>query len=98
MCGFPGRPAVASHLEHEGTALVLGLCRRCVTAQQRLPLGVAHKRLIGAARRALTDSHRCYTARLPDLGAAQLTAGLLAHPRHASEAAQALGWMNAGPG
>lgn len=98
MCGFPARPAVASYLEHEGAALVLGFCRRCVTAQRRLPLGVAHKRLIGAARRALTDSHRYYTARLPDIGAAQLTAGLLAHPRHAGETAQALGWMKASPG
>lgn len=93
MCGFPAHPADAAYVEFDGAALVLGLCCRCVIAQKRLPRGTALKRINAAARRGLADGGRYYAARFPDLGAAQIVAGMLWHPRHADEALKALRWI-----
>lgn len=70
----------------------MGFCARCVRANERLPLGTEQKRTNAAAARAMTNPARYFAAILPDLGAAQLATGLLAHPQHADEAARALGW------
>lgn len=91
-CGFPARPVLASFGLYRGHALVLGFCGRCVAANERLPLGTEAKRTNAAAARAAADPARYFAAILPELGVAQLAAGLLAHPAHADEAARALGW------
>lgn len=70
----------------------MGFCARCVAANERLPLGTEHKRTNAAAARAAVDPARYFAAILPDLGAAQLAAGLLGHPAHADDATRALGW------
>lgn len=91
-CGFSGRPVLASFGRYQGKALVLGFCRRCVSANERLPLGTEQKRTNAAAARAAASPARYYAAVFLDLGAAQLAAGLLAHPRHGADAMRAFGW------
>lgn len=70
----------------------MAFCARCVAANERLPLGTEAKRTNAAAARAAANPARYFATILPDLGAAQLAAGLLAHPAHADDAARALGW------
>lgn len=94
-CGFPARPVLASFGRYQGRALVMGFCARCVAANERLPLGTEVKRTNAAAARAAANPGRYFAAVLPDLGAAQLAAGLLAHPAYRDEAARALGWVGA---
>lgn len=91
-CGFPARPVLASYGEYQGGALLVGICARCVTASERLPIGTTKKRTNAAAARAAADPPRYYAAVFHDLGAAQLAAGLLAHPDHVRETMLALGW------
>ncbi|MBD5805345.1 hypothetical protein AZOA_47980 [Azoarcus sp. Aa7] len=93
-CGFPAQPALISFGRFNDKALVMGFCRRCVAANERLPLSTEQKRTNAAAARAAANPGRYFAAILPDLGAAQLAAGLLAHPVHAEDAARALGWID----
>ena len=92
-CGFPVPPILASFGRYQGKALVLGICARCGAANERLPLGTEHKRTNAAAKRAAANPGRYFAAILPDVGAAQLAAGLLGHPQYANQAARALGWQ-----
>lgn len=92
-CGFPAPPVLASFGPYCGRALLMGFCARCVAANERLPLGTEVKRTNTAAARAAANPGRYFAAVLPDLGAAQLAAGLLAHPAHRDEAVRALGWV-----
>lgn len=92
-CGFPARPTLASFGRYHDCALVMGFCARCVAANERLPLSTEAKRTNAAAARAAANPGKYFAAVLPDLGAAQLAAGLLAHPQFADQAARALGWV-----
>lgn len=92
-CGFPSRPALASFGHYRGRALVMGFCARCVAANERLPLGTEQKRTNAAAARAAANPGRYFAVILPDLGAAQLAAGLLAHPAHRDQAFKVFGWQ-----
>ena len=92
-CRMPAPLAAVYPGEVDGLGVVVGVCPRCEVANRRLPAGTRQKRLNSAAALAARDtSARFWTARLPDAGAAQLTAHLLAHPAHAAAAADAIGW------
>jgi deferrochelatase/peroxidase EfeB len=77
----------------DDVGVLIGLCRRCNQANDRLPAGTRQKRLNAAARLAASDtSGRYWTARLLDPGAATLAAHMLGHPETAHDVAAALGW------
>lgn len=82
---------------HYGTqcaiGVVFGVCARCDQANARLPAGPRQKRLNAAGALAVSDTTaRYWTARFPDVGAAQLAAHLVANAGTATDAAAALGW------
>lgn len=90
---MPAPLAVVHPGELDDMGVLIGVCARCELANRRLHAGTRQKRLNSAAALAARDtSARFWTARLPDAGAAQLTAHLLAHPAHAAAAAAAIGW------
>lgn len=96
-CGLP----IAAHV-HVGGAVttptdgpnhaVVAICRRCAGTAARVPLGTYRKMLDRATIKALADPDAYLVATLPDAGVARLALGLLAHPAHALEAVNALGW------
>lgn len=73
---------------------VVGICRRCTGTASRLPRAIYRKTLIRAADRALADPERYLCAPSATASAARLAIGLLAHPAHALEALNALGWVD----
>jgi hypothetical protein len=71
---------------------VIGICSRCTDAWSKLPKKARGRGIAAALDRALDDPAR-YTVRLfPDIGAADLATALLAHPKYAKAALEALGW------
>lgn len=72
--------------------VVFAVCERCAGRYRRLPAGTRHKMLNGALDRASADPERYWCAVFSDQGAAELAAGLMAHPRYSSFALQALDW------
>ena len=85
--------AVVHPGELDDVGVLLGFCRRCNQANDRLPAGTRQKRMNAAARLAASDTTgRYWTARFSDPGAATLAAHLLGHPTTADDTAAALGW------
>lgn len=93
FCGFPARPVVATFGQYRDAVVLLGVCPRCVKVSTRLPTGTEQKRTNAAAARAVANPARYFAAVFTDLGAAQLAAGLLAHPAYAKDVAYSLGWV-----
>lgn len=90
---MPAPLAVVHPGELDDVGVLLGFCRRCNQANDRLPAGTRQKRMNAAARLAASDtSGRYWTARFPDHGAAVLAAHMLGHPATAADTAAALGW------
>lgn len=92
-CRLPAALAVVHPGQLDDLGVLVGLCRRCNQANDRLPAGTRQKRLNAAARLAASDtSGRYWTARFPNHGAAELAAHMLGHPDTAADIAVALGW------
>ena len=92
-CRMPAQLAVVHPGELEGMGVLMGFCRRCNQANDRLPAGTRQKRMNAAAALAARDTTgRFWTARLQDLDAAALAAHMLGHPAYAAYTAAALGW------
>lgn len=90
---MPAALAVVHPGELDDTGVLIGFCRRCNQANDRLPAGTRQKRMNAAARLAASDTTgRYWTARFSDPGAATLAAHLLGHPTTAADTAVALGW------
>lgn len=92
-CRMPAPFAGVYSSEIHGIGVIFCLCARCELANLRLPAGTRQKRLNSAADLAARDtSGRFWSARFPDLGAADLAARMLGHPDTAPETVAALGW------
>ena len=88
---MPGAPSTIHYGECYRIGVLIGLCRRCEAAHQRLPAGTVRRRMNAAGSLAAGDvTGRYYTGRFPDPGAAQLAAGLLC--TDADKMADVLGW------
>ena len=94
ICRWP-TPIHAIHYGTvDGMGVVFVVCTRCDAANNRLPTGTAQKRRNAASILAATNTtHRYYTARFADPGAAQLAAHMLGNPATGPDAAKALGWI-----
>lgn len=78
-----------------GADIIIAFCPRCEEQHDRLPTKQQRRRLDIARARAMAHPDRYLVAVLPDAGAAQLAAGLIAHPVLGQEAMRAVGWLSA---
>jgi hypothetical protein len=72
---------------------VIGICRRCINEEARLPESLHIRRLQPAIDRALNDPGLYLATIYDDIGAAVLAVALVGHPDYATRTLQALGWV-----
>lgn len=74
---------------------MVGICRRCVDAEARLPKAILMKRINRAADRALGSPERYYCTVFADRDAAALGVGMLGMAGLCEQTIEALGWGGA---
>jgi hypothetical protein len=90
-CGLPARDfgRIASASSNDGqTHGLAGICKRCTTAEARLPKATRWKRMDRALARP--DEFLCKV--YPDPGAARVALSMLQHPEHGRDILAGLGW------